>query len=173
MKFLPTNVKVKISEKHFFGLFEKIFFQGAWRKEGAHSYQHLTQRRNSHSLVTISLFSLSGDLYLLSNPNNCFLYPVWPWSPRKLVWANWWHLSFFFSVCLSLRSFSAFFVSYIVSVTLIIASFLQVDLGRQEGWFGPKRGVYLGGRLEVSCLPIWDESRKNIESKIPKIKNLE
>ena len=28
---------------------------------------------------------------------------------------------------------------------------LPVELGRQDGWFGPKRGVYLGGRLEVSC----------------------
>ena len=102
-----------------------------------------------------------------------FIPSSWPWSPRKLVWANWWPLSFFFSFCWSLRSFSAFFVTNIFSVILIIVSFLQVDLGRQEGWFGPKRGVYLGGRLEVSCLPIWDESRKNTMSKDPKIKNLE
>ena len=31
---------------------------------------------------------------------------------------------------------------------------LPVELGRQDGWFGPKRGVYLGGRLEVSCYDV-------------------
>ena len=31
---------------------------------------------------------------------------------------------------------------------------LSVELGRQDGWFGPKRGVYLGGRLEVSCYDV-------------------
>ena len=35
---------------------------------------------------------------------------------------------------------------------------LPVELGRQDGWFGPKRGVYLGGRLEVSC---FDDAEDN------------
>ena len=35
---------------------------------------------------------------------------------------------------------------------------LPVELGRQDGWFGPKRGVYLGGRLEVSC---YDDAEDN------------
>ena len=35
---------------------------------------------------------------------------------------------------------------------------LSVELGRQDGWFGPKRGVYLGGRLEVSC---YDDTEDN------------
>ena len=35
---------------------------------------------------------------------------------------------------------------------------LPVELGRQDGWFGPKRGVYLGGRLEVSC---YDDAEGN------------
>ena len=35
---------------------------------------------------------------------------------------------------------------------------LPVELGRQDGWFGPKRGVYLGGRLEVSC---YDDTEGN------------
>ena len=60
----PHHVKVKIFEEKKHLLFLKIIFQGAWRKEGAHSYQHLIQRRNSHSLVTISFFSISGDLHI-------------------------------------------------------------------------------------------------------------
>ena len=178
MKFLPTNVEVKISEKNiFFGLFEKKNHSSRCVEEGRGA-----QLPTPHSASELAFIGdhftfqhywspESGDLYLFSNSDNCFLYPSWPWSPRRLVWANWWPLSFFSSFCLSLRFFSAFLVTYIVSVILI--SFLQVDLGRQEGWFGPKRGVYLGGRLEVSCLPNWDEFRKNIESKNLKIKNLE
>ena len=142
----PHHVKVKIFEEKKHLLFLKIILQGAWRKEGAHSYQHLIQRRNSHSLVTISLFSLSGDLYLLSNPNNCFLYPVWPWSPRKLVWANWWHLSFFFSVCLSLRSFSAFFVTYIFSIILMKCFF-------SPSWPWPPRGLVWAKAGRLSWWP--------------------
>ena len=34
----------------------------------------------------------------------------------------------------------------------------SVELGRQEGWFGPKRGVYLGGRLEVSQSLLKDDA---------------
>ena len=36
---------------------------------------------------------------------------------------------------------------------------LSVELGRQDGWFGPKRGVYLGGRLEVRC---YDDAEDNM-----------
>ena len=104
-----NNVKVKISEKTCSSVFLKIkiILQGAWRKEGAHSYQHLIQRRNSHSLVTISLFSITGHQNL---------------------------------------------VTYIFSVIPIIVSFIPVDLGRQEGWFGPTDGQSQKNPVSASAM---------------------